>query len=233
MCGVVLACLAGCDGNESTETKAEGNEAKVVRGVDTKRIPVPNHGPKVMAGEVDKAVILSNPGKLEAKFHDKPRTFQQFSPGLNAATYSETNDVGRIMVTAAKDESGYPRLALRIENVRLDEMKLPVTFPLSRADKKKVPRIGDKDPAFSLQYEEDQVHTWNLDPKSDHEVTLTSFEGKTLSGSFKARLLPKVETMGEVIEIEHAEFEVELRLRGIKQTETKAEAKAEPGPTAQ
>jgi hypothetical protein len=221
---VAVLGLLACNGESSS--KAEGDakaKPRVVRGVDTKRIPVPNHGPDVMAGKVDKAVYPTVEGKFVAKFHDKPREFKHFSPGGNAAIYSEENKVGRITIEAAKDDTGYPRVEVTISHVRLDELELPVTFPLDKKAKKKVKAVGDEEPTFKIEYLEDGAHKWVMEPEEtkagENEVTLTKFEGRKLSGSLKARLHPRPEGMGEVVGIEHADFEVVLRLQGVKNAE--------------
>ena len=222
---LALAATA-CDSNSAPDKTGETKKPKVVRGVDLDRIPVPNHGPDVMAGKVDKAVKKTVEGKFIAKFHDKPREFRHFSPGGNAAVFSEENKVGRISIAAAKDDAGYPRVEVKITHVRLDELELPVTFPLTKKQRKKIKPVGDEEPTFEIVYLEDGARRWVLDPEEtkagENSVTLSKFEGRKLTGTLKAQLHPRAEGMGEIVGIKNADFEVQLRLQGVK-----------PGPEAE
>jgi hypothetical protein len=184
-----------------------------------------------MAAELDKTLRAWIPGKMSAKFPDKVRHFEYFAPGENAATYAAATDVGRLLLAGAETEDGFPLLEIRISNVRLDTLELPVTFPLDARTKKTFPRVGGEDPELSIRYYIDRARFWRLDPRDTlagkNRVTLDSFAAGKLRGTLQARLVPNRDGMGEVLEITDGAFEIEPRLRGIRASKDDPAADAE------
>jgi hypothetical protein len=218
---IVVALMAqgsSCGGADEPATPPK----KVVRGVDVDRIPVPNHGPEVMAGEIDKARRISAPGKAEAEIDGKVQHFDAFGPGNNAATYDDETKAGRLVIRAGHGEGGFPRVDLRVENIRLDELEFPITFPVN---KKQAKKLGDgvvegKEPTLSIRFYHDQTHYWELDPAAskagENELTLASFQGEVLTGKFRAKLIPHMPDSGKPIDLQAGTFEVKLRLSGVR-----------------
>lgn len=208
---LLLASALACEGSEKTEKPPR----KVERSVDVERIPVPNHGPEVMAGTPDRRRTKTAEGAIEAVIDGQHQDLRFLPYGKNAAIHAESTGVSRVTLAGARSDAGYPALHLVVENVRLDELELPATFTIGGEKKKKrksgpVPRI--------LFYETERVvfEAGADQAKSTGEMTLEAFEGDTIRGAFEGTLHPRVEHFGEPKTIERGRFEVSLRLSGIE-----------------
>jgi hypothetical protein len=213
---LVLAAVLACDRGEPAPTPR-----KVDRRVDTQRIPVPNHGPEVMAGTHEVRRTKSAEGIIEAML-DGDHVEHTFLPyGMNSAISSEKTGVSRLSLVGSPTDAGYPALHLVFEGLKLDEVELPKTFT-NREDetteRKPKPKPKPK-PAFPkiLYYEAEQVvFEANPDREESFEVTIEAFEGNTVRGTFEATVVPRAKHFGEPKRLESGRFEVTLRLSGIE-----------------
>lgn len=212
---VILALVVACDGD-----KEQPPPRKVERRVDVDRIPVPNHGPEVMAGTQEKRRTVSAEGIIEAMIDGQhaEHTFLPF--GMNAAIASEETGVARLTLVGSPTDAGYPALHLQFEGLRLDEVELPKTFEVVHDKAKKRPsKPAKKDVVPKILYYESERIVFETDPTREDggfEITVESFEGKTVRGTFKGTLYPRVEHFGEPKTIDRGRFEVSLRLSGIE-----------------
>jgi hypothetical protein len=216
---LVLATLAACDRGEPAEPPR-----KVDRRVNVDRIPVPNHGPEVMAGTHEMRRTNSAEGVIEMML-DGAHVEQTFLPyGMNAAVASEKTGVSRLTLAGSPTDAGYPALHLKFEGLRLDQIELPKTFTRTPAGAKKRKRKAAPETKLPkiLYYETEKI-VFEADPEHEDEafeITIDAFEGNVVSGTFEATLHPRVAHFGEPKRIERGRFEVALRLSGV-----------EPGPS--
>lgn len=225
----MLGVLAlGCSKDEN---KAEA--PKEVKRADPDRIPAPHHSPEMLRTDPTKLRKVSTQGKLDADISGQRKHFDFFPPGANVAVHSEETGVSRINITAAENDSGFPRLSIVLQNVRLDELEFPVTFTAAAPENEQAPKL-------TVKLHRDESRWWENATQDEAaeqtSLTLTSFEGKTLRGKLDAVLQPRTEGMGDVARISGAEFETQLRLKGIEPGETAqgeaAEGEAEPEESA-
>jgi hypothetical protein len=178
---------------------------RVDRGVDLKKIPVPEHTPEMLS-DPGKPRRVAMPGSMQADVAGKTEHFAFMPKGVNAAVWAEETKVATVRITGqATTESG-PTIQIAFENLRLDQTELPATF-----------KTSDKGKAeLSVRYEIDPVKWWEATPgKGSAEVTLESFEGRRLVGTFKGTLDPMRPGFAEPLEVKDGSFEVELRLNGV------------------
>jgi hypothetical protein len=184
--------------------------------VDVARIPVPDHGPEVMAGNREMRRTKSTEGVIEAMI-DGDHVQHGFLPyGMNAAIASEETGVARLILAGSPTDAGYPALHLRFEGLRLDQVDLPKTFTNRNAPGK--PGRGPKVVFPKVEYHETEQIVFEAEPEREDafEVTLESFEGDTVRGTFEATLHPRVQHFGAPKRIERGRFEVMVRRSGIE-----------------
>ena len=191
---------------------------KVEREVDLTKIPVPEHTPEMLS-DPGKPRRVAAPGSVDVIVSGKPQHFTFMPKGVNAAVFAEEKDVAWVRITGqATSESG-PTMRIELDKLRLDRTELPATFKTS--DKGKI--------AVTVRYELDPVKWWEAKSgkagEAVAEVTLQSFEGRRLKGTFKGTLDPKFPELGKPIELAEGAFDVELRLNGVE------EGKAADGPS--
>lgn len=203
--GALLAAT-GCPKSEPAEAPK-----KVERGVDTKKIPVPNHSPAQM-NDPGKPRRVDTQGSMEAMVGGKKQVFTRLPRGLNAAAYSEETKVAWLKLRGSLDESGQPYLEIAVENFRVDTAKYPVTLTAAEAK--------DDQPQLRVTYRINASHWWKSDPTAadakDVKLVLNSFDGTRMSGTFEGTLPPRVEEQGKPLVIEAGRFELDLRVKGIK-----------------
>ena len=201
---VLIACL-GCKTEEQTPPPKQ-----VKKGVDVKKIPVPEHSPKKMTEPPPEPKRLDTKGRIDATIAGKAVHLNYMSPASNAAVYAEQTGVAFVKVRAKEDATSPVSLSIHLEHLRLDTTKLPATFTTGKKSKGKI--------QLKVKYEIGTGKWWGAETggQSDHavEVTLEKFEGKTLSGTVKGKLEPRTPDMGEPLDVE-GKWSVDLRLNGV------------------
>lgn len=233
-----LACLVlGALALSCSQEESKAEAPKDVKRADPDRIPAPHHSPEMLRTDPTKLRKVSTQGKLDADISGQRKHFDFFPPGANVAVHSEETGVSRINITAAENDSGFPRLSIVLQNVRLDELEFPATFTAAAPENERAPKL-------TVKLHRDESRWWENATQDEAAeqttVTLTGFEGKTLRGKLDAVLQPRTEGMGEPARISGAEFETQLRLKGIKPgktaqsgaTQTAAQGEAEPQDSA-
>jgi hypothetical protein len=215
---MVLAALTCACGKKQDEPPPR----QVDRKVDINRIPVPNHGPEVMAGTHETRRTKTTEGMIEAMLDDQHVEHGFLPYGMNAAVTSEETGVSRVTLVGSPTDAGYPALHIELEGLRLDQLELPKTFTAARGDAKK--GKSKKQPSVRpkiLYYETEQI-VFSADPEREEDpfsVTIESYEGQTVRGTFEAVLHPRSAHFGKPKTVERGRFEVLLRLSGVEPKE--------------
>ncbi len=178
--------------------------------MDTKRIPVPNHSPEVMT-DPGKPRRVGQTGTMEADVSGKRQHFTFFSKGKNAAVHFEDRGVSWVRLEGALNDDGTPFLSFELEPLRLDTLEYPATFTVGPVD--------EGQPQLEVRYEIDARTAWVADPQAQDTpmptLTLVSYEGGKLSGTFEGTLYPLTPEQGPPMKLDHGSFEIELRRTGI------------------
>jgi hypothetical protein len=211
---LVLLLGLGCNDEPPAPPPKE-----VKKGVDVAKIPVPDHTPEMLS-DPGKPRRVSSPGSLDVQIDGKHQHFVHMPKGVNAAVRFDDKDVAWIRVTGqATTESG-PWVRIELRNVRLDELEFPATFTTRDKGKAKL----------AVRYEMDPTRYWETKSgvESDNvaELTLESFEGKKLTGTFKGTLDPADTKIAKPMPITSGKFQGELRLNGVSE-----KTKAADGPS--
>ena len=209
---VLLGAIAcACDrGQEQAPPR------QVDRRVDIDRIPVPNHGPEVMAGTHEMRRTKTAEGTMDAMIDEQHVELGFLPYGMNAAIASEATGVSRLTLVGSPTDAGYPALHLEFEGVRLDELELPKAFAPER-DAGKTKKKPEPLPKV-LWFETEQI-VFAADPTREEdpfEITIESYEGNVVQGSFTAVVHPRAAHFGKPKRIERGRFEVALRLSGVE-----------------
>jgi hypothetical protein len=217
----VLAAVVTACGGGATPSPAQA-PPKVEPGVDLAKTEIPEHSAASMS-ETAKPMLVTTKGSLRATLNGHPKHFDTLPVGGNAAIWAPSTRVARVLVGGSEDDSGFPTLRLVLEGVRLDTLELPTTFSLGRAPGTKThvrPEDAEKPIAEArprLVYEIAARKIWESDPEGPvvGSITLESFDGKRLTGSFAANVKPRSVAFGPPLTIEDGHFEVDLRLNGV------------------
>ncbi len=194
---------------------------KVNKGVDTTRIPVPNHSQDVMT-DPGKPRRVTMKGSMEADLSGKRQHFVFFPRGDNAAVHHPDTGVSWLKLRGALNDEGSPSLAFSLDPLKLDTLEFPATFIAG------VPKKGE--PGLVVTYEMGQSDQWTSEVESEQpmRITIDSLQERTLSGTFEGTLAAKPPSKNEPVRVERGSFSVELRLtnipRGPKPTDAPAEA---------
>ncbi len=178
---------------------------------DTKAIAVPKHDVTEMAKADAVAPKVGASGTFTASLDGAPRQFAFLPTGLNAATWVQDTNVARVQIGAVADAGhDYPYIRIVLEGARLDQLELPKTFAFT--DTKTADGVH-----ASITYEIADRKVWNADTAAGEagSVTLESFQGERVTGSFAAKLAPRSSAFGPPIAITEGKFAVDLRLRGV------------------
>ncbi len=212
---IVLALGGACE-----DEPPKPAPRKVKKKVDTSRIPVPNHSPKVME-DPGKPRRVTMKGSMEADLSGRRQHFVFFPRGNNAAVHDANTGVSWVRVQGALSDEGTPSLTFSLDPLKLDDVKLPATFVAGEAKK------GEA--KLTVKYEMGKLDRWSSDGESEQpmRLTLESLEGRTLKGTFDGTLPAKAPNTSEPLELTRGTFSVELRLKGIAKG-----TKAEPAESA-
>ena len=183
---------------------------------------IPEHDAKMLAGGNDEAVnTVATQGSMSAALNGVATTFTFLPYGGNSASWSQKTGVARFALAGAPSDRGMPMLRLVIENVRIDQLKLPATFAIGSGQAPGTEPRTDT-PRPRIEYVLEERKSWFGGPDGDAigEVTIESYAGKRVKGSFAAKLTPRSSAFGPPIELTEGRFDIELRLQGIQ-----------PGPT--
>jgi len=195
---------------------------KVNKGVDTTRIPVPNHSPEVMK-DPGKPRRVTMKGSMEADLSGRRQHFVFFPRGDNAAVDYPDTGVSRVKIRGALNDEGSPSLSFTLDPLKLDTVEFPATFIADPAKK--------GEPGLVAIYEMGRADRWTSELESDKpmRITFDSLTDRTLTGTFEGTLAPKPPSKNEPVRFERGTFSVELRLTNIARGE-KAPAEATDPP---
>jgi len=220
-CSLVLAAVVSACGGAATPTPEQA-PPKVEPRVDLDKAEIPEHSAAAMS-ETPKPQLVTTKGSLRATLNGHATHFDSLPVGGNAAIWAPTTRVARVVVGGSEGDSGFPALRLVLEGVRLDTLTLPATFSLGKAPGTKTfvrspdPEVPVAEPRPRLMYEIEARKIWETDPEGPvvGTITLESFDGKRLTGSFSANVKPRSVAFGPPITIEDGHFEIDLRLNGV------------------
>ncbi|HWB73492.1 MAG TPA: hypothetical protein VG755_01025, partial [Nannocystaceae bacterium] len=135
--------------------------------------------------------------------------------GSNVASWSEKTGVARLALSGAPSDRGVPMLRVVIENVRIDRLQLPATFAIGSGDAGE-PRPDT--PRARMEYQLEERKTWHAGPEGEAvgAITIESYAGKRVRGTFNAKLTPRSTAFGPPIDLTDGRFDIELRLQGIE-----------------
>jgi hypothetical protein len=183
---------------------------------------IPDHDAKMLAPLGDEPMhTVAAQGSMSAVLNGTATSFTFLPYGSNVASWSEKTGVARLAISGAPSDRGVPMLRIVIENVRVDRLQLPVTFTVGSGQPAGAEPRPDT-PRPRMEYQLEERKSWLAGPDGDAvgAVTIESYTGKRVKGSFKAKLTPRSSAFGPPIELSDGRFDIELRLQGI-----------EPGPT--
>ncbi|MBV1859679.1 MAG: hypothetical protein KUG77_14795 [Nannocystaceae bacterium] len=185
---------------------------KVNKGVDTTRIPVPNHSPEVMQ-DPGKPRRVTMKGSMEADLSGRRQHFVFFPRGDNAAVHFPDTDVSRVKLRGALSDDGSPSLSFTLDPLKLDTLEFPATFIAGAAKK--------GEPSFIATYEMGRADQWTSEVESEQpmRITLDSLRDRTLTGTFEGTLAPKPPSKNEPVRFERGTFSIEVRLTNIPRGE--------------
>jgi hypothetical protein len=218
---LVLGIVVTACGGGATPT-AEQAPAKVEPRVDLEKANIPGHSAAEMTESLNPKLVTTK-GSLRATLNGHAKEFATLPIGGNAAIWAPSTRVARVLVGGSETESGFPALRLVLEGVRLDTLALPATFSLGKPPGTKAhvrstdPQVPIAEPRPRLVYEIEARKIWETDPEGPvvGTITLESFDGKRLTGSFSANVKPRSVAFGPPITIENGRFEIDLRLNGV------------------
>ena len=215
-----LAVLVGACGGAASE--AAPPPPKVDPGVDLAKVEIPEHKGVDMTSD-PKPMLVTTKGTVTATLNGHPTTFGTLPVGGNAAVWTPATRMARVLVGGSEDDRGFPAVRIVLEGVRLDTLTLPATFtfgrkadakPFVRSDDPEVP-VAEVRPRIVFEIEARKI--WESDPDGPEvgSVTIESFDGKRVAGTFSAKLKPRSVAFGPPLDITDGKFDVELRLNGV------------------
>jgi hypothetical protein len=202
----LLAC-----GSPAADTPSKPDESPVQLGQPEAQLP--KHDPKMLGGGGEEAVhTVAAQGSMGALLNGVATSFTFLPFGSNVAAWSDKTSVARVALAGAPTDRGMPMLRVVLENVRLDQLKLPASFTIGGGDGK----AGGPRPR--IEYLLEQRKSWLAEPDGAAigTITIESFAGKRVRGSFHATLTPRSTAFGPPIELTEGVFDIELRLQGIE-----------------
>ena len=194
---------------------------KVKKKVDTDRIPAPNHSPEMLK-DPGKPRRVTMKGSMEADLSGRRQHFGFFPRGNNAAVHAPETGVSWLKLEGALSDEGTPSLSFTLDPLELDEVKLPATFVAGQSK--------DGQPKLTVEYEMGPTERWSSEEESEKpmRITLESFEGRRLSGTFEGILPAQAPNQSDPVKIDKGTFSIEVRLTNIERGGSASEKPAEP-----
>jgi hypothetical protein len=198
--GVTLALACGSKDATPTPTPTP-TAGKAPAKVDHADID-PKHDPAAM-GDGGERVAVTAKGSMEASLNGVVTKLAFMPPGANAAIVKPDKKIARVKIGGAASDRGLPMLELTLDGVHLHELKLPATLTIA---------AGEAEPMARIQYSVTEQKVWESVPGGT--ITIDSYSGSRVQGSFAAMLEPRSPAFGPAIEVKNGRFDVELRLNG-------------------
>ncbi|MEM7154424.1 MAG: hypothetical protein AAF799_16375 [Myxococcota bacterium] len=203
------ALCVSCNGS-SASSADEAAKAKPAPAATAKPRPkTPTNDPHAIAKAMDAKPEVPLPptvGTFDATIDGEFTHFLRMPRGQNRAVAIPDHGVARVSVGAAVGHEGWPHIRLTFENLFLDAAEFPVTLPSK--DK------GLADVSLKVRYQVSEQRVYAGDA-STMKVTLESWVGTTLSGTFEGTLTPTAAGLGDPIPVS-GKFETSLGLRGVR-----------------
>ncbi|HET6585486.1 MAG TPA: hypothetical protein VFG69_18635 [Nannocystaceae bacterium] len=217
----VIACIGACGGDPSPAS-TDKSVPKVESRVALETLNVPEHSAADMKAR-DVPRVATTTGTLQATLNGHPQNFDTLTIGANAAVWAPSTRVARVMIGGSQGTEQFPALRVVLEGVRLDTLELPATFSLGRPADAKLAVVPDDAehprtaPRPRIVYEIEARKIWETDPEGPlvGSVTIESFDGGRITGTFAAKLEPRSAAFGPPIDITAGTFAIDLRLNGI------------------
>jgi len=163
------------------------------------------HDPAAMGAGPEAMAAIETEGTMEASFNGTVTRLDFLPTGSNVAIVKADKKVARVKIGGAPTDGGLPLLELSLDGVRLDELTLPAKLEIAS---------GDTDPLVRVIYSVTGRKIWESIPGGT--VTIESYSGARVKGSFAAKLQPRSAAFGPSIELTGGKFDVVLRLNGAK-----------------
>lgn len=186
------------------------------------KVEIPQHDAKLMGTEGEEQVrTVAAQGSMSAVLNGTSTSFTFLPYGSNVASWSEKTGVARLALSGAPSDRGVPMLRIVIENIRIDRLQLPATFAFGSGEAEGAEARPDT-PRARMEYQLEERKSWLAGPAGEAvgAITIESYAGKRVRGTFKGKLTPRSSVFGPPIDLTDGRFDIELRLQGI-----------EPGPT--
>lgn len=142
-------------------------------------------------------------GTFDATIDGAMTHFLRLPRGQNRAVAVADAGIARVSIAAAEGHEGWPHFRIVLDGLKLDAVELPLTLPSDA--------MKDVEVSVRYQVNENRIYT---EEGAKMQVTLDSFAGSVLRGSFEGALAPTKSGLGDPIPVS-GKFEVELGLRGI------------------
>lgn len=157
-------------------------------------------------------------GTFDATIDGAMTHFLRLPRGQNRAVAVADAGIARVSIAAAEGHEGWPHFRIVLEGLKLDAVELPLTLPSDA--------MKDVEVSVRYQVNDNRIYT---EEGAEMKVTLDSFTGSVLRGSFEGALAPTKAGLGDPIPVS-GKFEVELGLRGVSPGPSSdgSPAKAEP-----
>lgn len=222
-----MAAPLGCD-NGKDQGGAQGKDHGKDQGKDQPReaakpppAPAPNPHKTVEAMEAQKPTLRTQDGSFDLTVDETTTHLPVLPFGQNSAVYFEGKK-GRISVAGSSQE-GYPSFRAEMVGWRLDELTLPMTL------------TGDDKQLVRFRYQLSERAQYNSDDaatrRGENKVTLLSYEGDVLTGTFAGTVAPKSKALGEPMKVS-GKFKTTLRLKGVQRAVADAGSEADAAPAA-
>jgi hypothetical protein len=216
----VLSLAAAC-GDKAAATSGQA-PPKVEPRVDLAKTEIPEHTAAMMEDSPPPTLVTTK-GSLRATLNGHTTHFDTLPVGGNAAVWAANTRVARVVVGGSAGTDAFPALRLVLEGVRLDTLELPAKFELGKPAGAKAfvrsedPQVPIAAPRPRLVYEIEARKIWETDPDGPvvGSITLESFVGNRLTGTFQANVKPRSVAFGPPLEITDGQFEIDLRLNGV------------------
>jgi hypothetical protein len=165
----------------------------------------PKHDPSAMAGGPDAMLAVETEGTMQATMNGVATKLDFLPTGSNVAIVKEDKKIARVKLGGAPTEGGLPLLEISLDGVRLDELTLPAKLEIA---------ASDDDPHVRIIYSVTEQKVWESQPGGN--VTIESYAGARVKGTFAAKLNPRSAAFGPSIDVQGGTFDVVLRLNGAK-----------------
>lgn len=199
---VVGLVVIACGRNDATPPPAEKGTIEVKRPKPGE-IDAPHHDAKSMAAAEDEFLAVETEGSMAATLNGVVTKLEFLPTGSNVAIVKPEKGIARVSIGGAPDTKGMPLLEVSLDRVQLDQLKLPAT--LTSAE-------GNAGPSVRIEYAITERKVWESQPGAT--VTIESYSGKRVKGTFTGKLAPRAAAFGPPIDLTDGRFDVELRLNG-------------------